>query len=135
MSNAFKAQGTVLTIGGNAIAELTKIDRSGAKADLADVTNMDSTGAYREFLPTLLDAGDITIEGNFLGNQAGSQQTLQTLFDNQTLSTGCTLTAPGGKGTFTFSCYVSEPPNFSLAHDKPATFSAKLKITGQPTFA
>jgi len=125
----------VLTIGGQAIAELTKISRSGSKSDLADVTNMDSVGAYREFLPTLLDAGDLSLEGNYLGNQEATQQSLQTLFDNQTLSTGCTLVAPGGRGTLTFSCYVSEPPNPDFSHDKPATFSAKLKITGKPTFA
>jgi hypothetical protein len=135
MSLAFRGEGSVFTIGGNAIAELTKIERSGAKADLQDVTNMQSTGSYREYLPTLLDAGDISIEGNFLGNQETTQQTLQTLFDAQTLSTGCTIAAPSGKGTLTFSCYISEPPNFSYTVEKQATFTAKLKITGQPTFA
>lgn len=134
-TQAFRGAGTILTIGGSAIAELTKIDRSGGKADLADVTSMSSTGAYREYLPTLLDAGDLTLEGNFLGNQDASQTLLQTLFDNQTLSTGCSLAAPGGKGTLTFDCYISEPPNFNFQHDKAVTFSAKVKITGKPTFA
>lgn len=135
MSLAFRGEGTLLTIGANVIAELTKIERSGAKADLQDVTNMQSVGAYREWLPTLLDAGDITIEGNFLGNQEATQQSLQTLFDAQTLSTGCTIAFPGAKGTFTFSCYVSEQPAFSATVEKQVTFTAKLKITGQPTFA
>src|ERR1017187_1753106 len=135
MSLAFRGEGSVLTINGVVIAELTKIDRAGAKADLVDVTNLSSVGSYREYLPTLLDAGELNLEGNFLGNQETSQQTLQTLFDAQTLTVGNTVAFPGGKGTFTFSGYVSEQPAFNVTTEKMVTFTAKMKITGQPTFA
>ena len=134
VSQAVKGQGTVTTIGGNVIAELTKVDRTGGKANFSNVTNMDSTGGYEEMLPTTLVAGDVTIAGNFLGNVDASQEALQTLFDNQTLN-ACTITLPSGRGTFSFNAYVAEPPNFALEFDKAATFTAKLTITGKPTFA
>jgi predicted secreted protein len=140
MSKAFKAQGSILQsdlgAGGGTfteIAEVTKIARTGGKSDMADVTNMDSPSAYREYLPTLLDAGDISIDGNYLGNQDASQASFQALFDNQTLSTW-EIVLPQSFGTWTFSAYVSAF-DFDLPHDKQATFSAKLKITGKPSFS
>lgn len=138
MSKAFKAQGSILQtdqgLGGGftEIAEITKIARTGGKSDLQDVTNMDSPSSYREFLPTLLDAGDIAMDGNYLGNQDASQQTFQTMFDNQTLAVW-QIVLPNSFGTWQFSAYVSAF-DFDLPHDKQATFSAKLKITGAPTF-
>jgi predicted secreted protein len=133
MSNAFKAQGTLLKRAGTTIAEVVNIQRSGSKADLADVTNMDSSGAYREYLPTLLDGGEISATLNYLGNADATQANLQSDFDSQSLQTW-TIVLPGGKGTWTFSAYVTDV-SFNLPHDKQAELSTKLKITGQPTFA
>src|ERR1700758_2601708 len=82
------------------IAEIKKITRSGAKADLADVTNMDS-GAYREFLPTLLDAGEINFDGNYIPSD-GTQQTLQSDFDGQ-IKHNWKIVLPGSRGFWSFA--------------------------------
>jgi predicted secreted protein len=133
MSLAFRGQGTQLTINGNAVAELTKVSRGGVKADFADVTNFQSTGGYREVLPTLLDPGEVSFDANYLGNQDPTQSALQTQFDSQALG-ACQIILPGGNGTWTFNAYVSSL-DFDLTNDKEAKLSGKLKITGQPTFA
>ncbi len=144
MSLAFKGQGTQLQsdfgTGGTftTIAEITKVQRTGGKSDLADVTNLDSPDSYREYLPTLLTAGDISIDGNYLGNQDGSQAQFQTMFDQQTKANWQIVlpAANGGTsslGTWTFAAYVASF-DFDLPHDKQATFTAKLTITGKPTF-
>ncbi len=133
MSGAFKAQGSVLSRAGTAIAECVTIDGSGSKADIADVTNMDSPGAYREKLPTLLDAGEISVTANHLGNANANQTVLQTDFDAQTLS-DWTIDLPNGLGTYSFQAYVGSV-DFKLPHDKQAEFSFKLIITGPRTFA
>lgn len=139
MSLAFKGQGAAISVGGQAIAEVTKIQRSGAKADFADVTNMQSPGAYREVLPTLLDPGEISCDANYLGNQSTAQTLLQTEFDAQTLG-NWTITLPPKIGTttsagqWTFTAYVSTV-DFDLPLDKEAKLSFKLKITGKPVFA
>src|SRR5882724_4187743 len=66
------------------LAEIQHIQRTGSKADLVDVTNMQSTGGYREHLPTLRDAGDVSFSGNYIPGDT-SQTELQTLFDDATL--------------------------------------------------
>jgi predicted secreted protein len=133
MSGAFKAQGSKLNRSGTPIAECVNIDRSGAKADLLDVTNMDSTGGYREKIPGLLDPGEITVTANHLGNASATQATLQADFDGQVLN-DWTIDLPNGKGTYSFNAYVTDL-SFKLPHDKQAEFGFKLTITGPVAFA
>lgn len=138
-SQAFAGQASQLQMGDGAVseafstlAEVKNIQRTGSKADQVDVTNMDSTGAYKEFLPTLLDAGEIAFTGNYIPANV-SQQTLQTLFNNRT-KRNWKIVLPGGLGTWSFAAYVVGF-DFDLSHDKEATITCKLKITGAPSFA
>lgn len=139
MSLAIKGQGASISVGGQAIAEVTKIQRSGAKADFADVTNFQSVGAYREVLPTLLDPGEISCDANYLGNQSAAQTLLQTEFDAQTLGNWTIVLPPkpgtttGSAGQWAFTAYVSSV-DFDLPLDKEAKLSFKLKLTGKPVF-
>jgi predicted secreted protein len=144
MSNAFAGRGSHLLLGNGAptevftaVAELKKISRGGSKADLADVTNMDS-GVYREYLPTLLAAGEISFDGNYLPDNT-TQENLQTVFDTQALHNyEITLPAAGTfvttLGTWKFAAYLTALDQPELSVDKEATFSGKLTITGKPTF-
>jgi len=146
-SKAFAGMGTILARGDGAspeaftpIAEIKNIQRSGAKADQADVTNMDSISAYREWLPTLLDAGEISFTGNYIPADA-TQQSLQTDFDARA-SGQWTITLPASSisdpgnatpGFWEFTAFVTGL-DFDLSIDKEATISGKLKISGQPVF-
>jgi predicted secreted protein len=147
-SKAFAGQGTILSVGDGAsaetftpVAEVKTIKRSGSKADQADVTNMDSVSAYREYIPTLLDAGEIQFEGNYIPHDE-TQQNLQTLFDRRTLS-NWEITLPESSievagntkpGVWSFHAFVNGSPEISLDVAKETTFSAKLKVTGKPVF-
>jgi predicted secreted protein len=139
-SRAFAGQGTQLQLGSGTpaapgsyttIAEVTKIQRSGSKMDIVDTTNMDSIGAYREKLPTLLDGGDISLDCNYVP-QDSTQQSLQTLFDNRTLAPW-QIVLPNSLGTWNFNAYVAQV-DFDLMTDKASTFTSKLTITGKPVF-
>jgi predicted secreted protein len=138
-SRAFAGQGTELQLGDagspeafTTIAEVTKIQRGGSKMDLVDVTNMDSVGAYREKLATLLDGGEISFDANYVPQDV-TQQSLQTQFDGRTLS-NWKIVLPGGRGTFSFKAF-STSSDFDLSVDKASTFAGKLAISGKPTFA
>lgn len=138
-SRAFAGQGTQLQLGDgqspenfSTIAEITKVGRTGSKMDLVDVTNMDSIGAYREKLATLLDAGQVAFDANYIPQDA-TQQALQGQFDGRTLS-NWRIVIVGGRGTFLFKAY-STSSDFDLSVDKASTFSGKLELSGQPTFA
>lgn len=139
-SQAFAGRGSKLERGDGAtptehfvaIAELTKINRSGSKADLADITNMDS-GNYREKLPTLLDAGEISFEGNYIPSDA-TQVSLQSDFDGQT-EHNWKIVLPGSRGNWSFAAYVTALDVPDLEVSKQATITGKLTITGAATFA
>lgn len=138
-SKAFAGQGAELQLGDggspeafSTIAEVTKVQRSGSKMDLVDVTNMDSIGAYREKLATLLDGGEISFDANYVPSDA-TQVSLQSQFDNRTLS-NWKIVLPGARGTWSFKAY-SISADFDLSVDKASTFTGKLAITGKPSFA
>ena len=59
------ALGNIISIGGPELAR-----------DALDVSTMDSTSKYREFLPAMLDAGEITIEINYDGTSGGTANLL-----------------------------------------------------------
>ena len=48
------------------IAEATSITWPGYKRDAIEVTYMDSASQFREFIPGLMDAGEITVEMNWI---------------------------------------------------------------------
>lgn len=143
-SEAFAPIGSVLEVETSespvtftAIAEIQTIQRTGSKSDLVDVTNMQSTGGYREYLATLRDAGDVSFSGNYIPNDA-TQIELQTLFDGATLSNWQIILPPGvgfpvSLGTWAFKAYV-QSNDYDLPHDKEGKISGKLKITGKPVF-
>jgi predicted secreted protein len=138
MSNAFAPRGTELQRGTpltsptyTTIAEVTKISISGSKADLADVTNMDSPSNFREFLPTLLDSGEIKAEMNFIPGDA-TQAAVLADFNGQVLSPW-QIVLPNSLGSFTFNAYVTTE-DVDLPIDKQGTRSFTLKVTGPVTF-
>lgn len=113
------------------IARIKKIDLGGTKADLDDITNMDSATPNREYLPTLLDPGEISLECLFVPGDA-TQATLQSDYEGQQLSP-YQIVLPNGLGTWgPFNAYVTSN-DFALPIDKAGTRTIKLKVTGAPS--
>jgi predicted secreted protein len=131
MSSAIAARGTQLQRVTTTIGEVLKIDQSGKKADLADVTNMDSPSAFKEFLPTLLDSGEVKFEVNFLPANTSQADCLAD-FNGQVLS-AWKIVLPATAGHWDFSAYVT---GYDVAMDitKQVTGSITLKITGPVTY-
>ena len=88
-SAAFCPRGTVIQFEApgstylEPLAEIKNINFSGAKYDLADVTNYES-GNFREWLTTLVDSGECSFEGNYISGDP-SQASLLNFFNNGTL--------------------------------------------------
>jgi predicted secreted protein len=101
---------------------------------------MDSTGSFREKLPTLLDAGEISFSGNYVPSNA-TQVALQAAFNAKTLSNwkivlpASSIATVGNTtpGFWSFMAYVVGL-DFDLQHDKEAKVSGKLMITGPRTY-
>lgn len=132
---AIAAFGAVLARAGNAIAELTKIGPPKLKLDTAEVTSHQSANAYREFIGTLLDAGEVSIEGNFIVGDTNGQIGLITDMEAKTVQSFLLTFPTAITSTWTFSALVTAFEVGDMNHDGTLTFSATLKITGRPVLA
>ena len=71
MTDALSSFGTIVNIdqaGGGLvpIAQLRDIVGPGMSLGTEDVTPQEATGAWRQFVPTLLDGGEVTFQLNFI---------------------------------------------------------------------
>lgn len=142
-SAAFSGRGSVLQYSTNPpsvayaiLEEIKTIGQSGMKADLADVTNMQSSN-FREWLPTLNDSGEIAVAGNLIPNDP-SEEAVIGFFNNQTrvywqVVLPASEAHTTSEGTYSFQAFVTGIDR-NVAVDKEATISIKLKITGVITF-
>jgi|SRR5208282_3180965 len=132
-SAAFCPRGTVIQFEApgstyyQLLAEIKDINFTGAKYDLADVTNYES-GTFREWLTTLADSGEVSFTGNYIPGDP-SQASLLQFFNNGTL-VYWEVVLPNGLGTIVFKAYVQSLEH-NLPLEKEATITGKLKITGE----
>lgn len=113
-TSAISSHGTMLKIHDGAspgtyatIAEVLDITGPSYELGTEEVTSHDS-GGWREFVPTLLDGGEITFDLNYYS--ATTQDSLETDQLNRSLRKFQLVAAVGGSVTDTrgFSAYVSK---------------------------
>lgn len=143
MTSGISAFGTLLKIGDGGgtevfttIAEVKDISGPSLKLDTEEVTSHSSTGGWREYIATLLDAGEVTFDVNFIPTNATHSQTSGLLKDlkNKTLRNFQLVFSNVGATTWAFSAFVT---GFEPAEPVEGVLAASvtLKITGQPTLA
>lgn len=139
-SQAYNAFGTLLKKGDGgspenftAIAEQVNIDGPAAKQEFTDVTNMQSTGQFREKLPTVKDPGTVSLTAHYLPNDPthNATQGLYADFINGTKH-NYQLVAPGGVATLTFAAYIADlKPDFKLGSE--IGFTVTFQLSGPIT--
>lgn len=125
---AISTDGTTFTT----VKQLKTASFSSSKTDFEDITNFDSLGAVREISPTLIDPGQVTVNGVFDPTDPG-QAIFNAAFNAQTLIT-CKLTFPpmaGMTNSFIrqFTGYVQDH-NIDAQFDKALGLAATIKISG-----
>jgi hypothetical protein len=134
-TSAIAAHGVTLTRNGNTIAEIVDVDGIEIKRDMIDVTSLNPTADYREFIPGLIDGGEVKLSGNFLAGDTNGQIGLMTDLENGTLQT-FVLTFPTAiTATWTFYAYVTALSVGGFKPNEKVPFTASMKISGQPTLA
>lgn len=127
---ATRALGTTISKGGTLIGGLTEINGVDMSADTIDVTTLDSTGGYRQFLAGFKDAGEVSISGFFAPGDAG-QAAMITAFGSGASDTFI-ITFPESMGaTWTFTGIVTKITTGASIED-PVSFEATLKVSSQP---
>jgi len=85
-----------------AVARLTKIGEFGWDIEKLDVTTLDSSSQFKEYVPGMVDPGDFTIEGFLATDDTNGQVVMFT--DAKARTTGTALiTLPTTLGTVTFT--------------------------------
>jgi len=129
MSNAFSGVGSKFRrYSGSAwaaIAEVKSIQGPTMTREMIDVTSLDSTGGYREFIPSFRDGGTVTLSMNF--TYAG-YSLLKGDFESDTLHEYEILLADGT--SVTFSGYVQDLP-INVTFDDAVTSDVTIKVTGE----
>lgn len=135
MSGKTHSFGTKFSWSGVDVGGLTTINGISISVDSTEVTTHDSTDAYKEFLPGLIDAGEVGIEGYFDHTDTTGQQAM--LADtNSRSSEACVITFPTTKATtWTFTGFITSIKIGDAPVDGAIPFSATIKVTGKPVFA
>lgn len=117
--------------GFSAIAEVVSITPPQMSKDTPDATHLGSPDGYREFISGLRDAGEVSLELNYVPSDA-TQALLRTDFDADT-SRSYRITFPDAS-TITFDGFVTAlSPSVPL--DDKMALSVTLKVTGKPVFS
>jgi len=134
MTTAIAALGVTLARDGNVIAELSHIGPVGKTRDQIDVTNLNTSGGYKEFIGGMRDGGLVALAGNFIAGDTNGQIGLQTDFDGETAQSFVLTFPTAVTATWTFSAVVTKFETDFTAGSQ-VTFAAELKITGAPVLA
>lgn len=132
---ATRAQGTTLKFtpaGGTqvVVGKLTSVGEIAPEAEEVDITTLESTGGYREYMQGFRDSGELEITGFHDADDAG-QTALRTAF------------ASGASGSFevkfpddtavTFSGFIKSHTIGSAEVDGAIGFGAMIRISGAVT--
>lgn len=136
MSDVAIGYPTVLEISDTAVGNIISISGANQTREMVDKSTMDSTSKFREKIPGMLDAGDMTIEVNYDGAATGTANDL----NNALVSTATALlvemifTDPDA-ATSEWQCYGQVTGvGFAAAYDDKVTQSVTISFTGVPTF-
>lgn len=129
------AFGTTFKWGSAAVAGLNAINGIEITAETVDVTTHDSEGAFKEFLPGFLDAGEVSLEGFFDPEDTTGQQAMLASSLAREIKQ-CIITFPASTGaTWTFDGLITAIKIGDAPVDNAIPFSATIKPSGQPVFA
>lgn len=135
MSNKTHTFGTEFSWNSVTVGGLTAINGVSISVGSTEVTTHDSSDAYKEFIPGMIDAGEVSIEGYFDHTDTTGQQAMLSDTNSRTSRAGI-ITFPTAKATtWTFTGFITSIKIGDAPVDGAIPFSATIKVTGKPTFA
>jgi predicted secreted protein len=112
------------------IADLTSIGEIGIESDEIDVTTLDSTGGYKEFIAGFKDAGEVSLEGIIKSETA--MASMITLADSQAVEEW-TIETPSGS-TWVFDGFVKTFKEGEASVEGVRGFTGSIRVSGEPTY-
>lgn len=109
------------------IAEINSISGPGMTRDTIDVTSLDSTGGYREYITGFRDAGTISLAMNFTRS---TYELMKNDFEDNSLQNYEIVLPDTENTTLEFEGLVTELP-LNIPTDDKITADVTIKISGQ----
>lgn len=140
MSNAMLGYGSVFEVVDEnspdlfvAFAEVTNITPPSAEIDQIDVTHMQSTGRYREFIDGLINPGECSFDINFIPGNATDQRifSLLALPVGTIHARACRISFPNGRTWSFLGTLIRYKPEVPTDGKMKATVT--FKVTGPIT--
>jgi len=127
--------GTVFQWNSVSIAELTAINGIELSVATTDVTTHGSADGYTKEIPTLITAGDVSIEGLFDAADATGQLAMLADLNTKTLRSASIIFPTATGASWSFNGYITGLKIGDAAIDGVIPFTATIKPFGKPTFA
>lgn len=128
-----RSVGTKFNIDNTAVGGLTSIGGVEIAAETTDVTSLDNTTGYKEYLGGFKDGGEVPLEGFMDGEDAGQDAMYAAMEDQEIHQFSIAFPAAIGK-TWTFPGVVTKFATSAALNDG-IKYSASVKVTGKPTLA
>ena len=127
------AVGTTFSINSKAVGGLKSIGGVEVNADQAEVTSLDNTTGYKEYLAGFKDGGEVPLSGYLDGEDDGQEECYTLL--NSGAAKACVITFPSTIGKkWTFTGVVTKFAT-SVDVNDAITFDCTIKVSGQPVLA
>ena len=138
-STANHGHGALVTLGGTNIGNIIDINGPDQSVDSIDISTMDSAGKAMEFIPGMIDNGELSIDLNYDGGSAATANA--TLLQAQITATAAqTLVIQYGDHSTPTSASKFECSGFITALGAVIPSKSKVdqnvtfKLTGRKTF-
>lgn len=113
------------------VEEIFNLGGPSESLETIDATHMQSAGARREYIASLLDSGEMTFEANFLP-QAAVQSAIRADISNRTRRKWRVAWTDEATTTYEFEGFVTQWEPSAQIDDK-LSISGGIKITGPVT--
>lgn len=125
--------GTQFHLGGKQVGGLSSIGGLDMSADTVDVTALDNTTGYRDFLAGFKDGGEVPVSGYLDGEDEGQSAALEAFHSGA--EQDCKIVFPTAIGkTWSFKGIVTKYTTGAEV-DGAVTFEASVKVCGKPELA
>lgn len=126
-----RSVGTKFTVDAKAVGGLSSIGGVEVSSDTTEVTALDNTSGYKEYVGGFKDGGEVPLEGFLDGADAGQDAMYAALEDQEEHDFAIVFPQAIGK-TWTFKGVVTKFAT-SVAVNDAVKFSAAIKVSGKPT--
>lgn len=128
-SNAISGVGTVFKRNNIAVAEVTGITGPNKSRGTIDVTSLDSTDGYKEFIGTFRDGGTVTVNMNFI---RATYDDFNDDFESEAKQDYDIVMPDTSNTTFSFSGLVTDL-GLAIPMEDKVSADVSIKISGPVT--